>query len=266
MPALVVDVGRLELALVNLLSNAIKYCDPAKTAVVRRGHRARAGQRRRAKSACATTASAFPRNTIARDLPALHARARRSRRPRQRSPASGSGLAIVDDCVIAMNGTITVESTEGVGTTFCMTLPATPVTWHASDLLKPIARNAGTLDRRASRGSSSSRLRTPRPSGRTVRTILGDQADLAALIELELAQALAADKRGLAIADHAAQVQLHLRKRPHPPRQLACPFLFDAAKHLDLHAGLGALPSAARSSDRRSGRCRRSAAPSSRPR
>ena len=30
MPSLIVDVGRLELALVNLLSNAIKYRDPAK--------------------------------------------------------------------------------------------------------------------------------------------------------------------------------------------------------------------------------------------
>ena len=59
----------------------------------------------------------------------------------------GLGLAIVDDCVIAMNGTITVESTEGLGTTFFMTLPATPVTVATpSDLLKPIARNAGTLD------------------------------------------------------------------------------------------------------------------------
>jgi signal transduction histidine kinase len=59
----------------------------------------------------------------------------------------GLGLAIVDDCVIAMRGTITVDSTEGDGTTFCMTLPMTPVTVATpTDLLKPVSGGIGMLD------------------------------------------------------------------------------------------------------------------------
>ena len=38
----------------------------------------------------------------------------------------GLGLAIVDDCVHAMGGSITIESEEGVGTTLAMTLPDGP--------------------------------------------------------------------------------------------------------------------------------------------
>ena len=38
----------------------------------------------------------------------------------------GLGLAIVDDCVRAMNGAIRVESTEGAGSVFVMRLPCEP--------------------------------------------------------------------------------------------------------------------------------------------
>jgi signal transduction histidine kinase len=38
----------------------------------------------------------------------------------------GLGLSIVEDCVRAMHGRIEVESAEGVGTTFVLTLPRTP--------------------------------------------------------------------------------------------------------------------------------------------
>ena len=36
----------------------------------------------------------------------------------------GLGLSIVDDCVRAMNGRIEVESEEGAGTVFVLTLPS----------------------------------------------------------------------------------------------------------------------------------------------
>ena len=38
----------------------------------------------------------------------------------------GLGLSIADDCVRAMRGHLDVRSTEGEGTVFVVTLPATP--------------------------------------------------------------------------------------------------------------------------------------------
>lgn len=121
MPTMIVDVGRLELALVNLLSNAIKYSDPAK-----------------AERIVEITARRLPDNNVeicVRDngigIPANRidrifrrfTRAHADRAELDAVSGVGLGLAIVDDCVTAMNGMITVESTEGNGTRFCMTVP-----------------------------------------------------------------------------------------------------------------------------------------------
>jgi signal transduction histidine kinase len=38
----------------------------------------------------------------------------------------GLGLSIVEDCLRTLGGTVQVESTEGVGSSFALTLPATP--------------------------------------------------------------------------------------------------------------------------------------------
>jgi signal transduction histidine kinase len=134
MPPVVVDVGRLELALVNLLSNAIKYSDPSKAerfvditarVVPDGGH----------EICVRDNGIGIPSDRISQIFRRF-TRAHADRSEHEAVTGVGLGLAIVDDCVIAMNGTITVESTEGEGTTFCLTLPATPATATPSDLLK----------------------------------------------------------------------------------------------------------------------------------
>lgn len=126
MPALTVDVGRLELALVNLLSNSIKYCDTSKPRSVVEVS-ARGLEDGCCEICVRDNGIGIPEARITQVF-------RRFTRAHADNPeydavtGVGLGLAIVDDCVSAMNGTVTVESTEGTGTIFYLTLPATPVT------------------------------------------------------------------------------------------------------------------------------------------
>jgi signal transduction histidine kinase len=122
MPTMIVDVGRLELALVNLLSNAIKYSDPAKAERVVEI----TGQRLpddHVEVCVRDNGIGIPANRIDRIFRRF-TRAHADRAELDAVSGVGLGLAIVDDCVTAMNGTITVESAEGAGTRFCLTVPA----------------------------------------------------------------------------------------------------------------------------------------------
>lgn len=120
MPAVIVDVGRLELALVNLLSNAIKYADPAKE------ERFVEVAARPGDEGCAIIVRdnglGIPTHRIAKIFERF-TRAHADHAEFESISGVGLGLAIVDDCVSALNGTVTVESEEGVGTTFTLTLP-----------------------------------------------------------------------------------------------------------------------------------------------
>ena len=137
MPTVVVDVGRLELALLNLLSNGIKYSDPSKPQPVVEVT-ARTGANGECEISVRDNGLGIPKNRISQIFHRF-TRAHADRAEQDSITGVGLGLAIVDDCVIAMNGTITVESAEGQGTTFCVTLPATPaVVATSSDLLKPM--------------------------------------------------------------------------------------------------------------------------------
>jgi len=121
MPTMIVDVGRLELALVNLLSNAIKYSDPAKTerVVEITGRRLPDAS---VEICVRDNGIGIPANRIDRIFRRF-TRAHADRAELDAVSGVGLGLAIVDDCVTAMNGTITVESAEGTGTRFCLTVP-----------------------------------------------------------------------------------------------------------------------------------------------
>jgi signal transduction histidine kinase len=124
MPSLVVDVGRLELALLNLLSNAIKYSDAAKETrfVEISAHGAPDG-------ACEVLVRdngvGIPNSRLA-DIFRRFTRAHADRAELDAVGGVGLGLAIVEDCVKAMHGTISVESREGDGSTFVMRVPCPP--------------------------------------------------------------------------------------------------------------------------------------------
>ena len=124
LPTVTVDVGRLELTLVNLLSNGIKYSDATKPEryVEVTGVDSSDDVRRIRISDNGVGIPAESLQTIFHRF----TRAHEDREDLQHVGGMGLGLSIVEDSVRAMQGHIVVESTEGVGTTFVLSLPATP--------------------------------------------------------------------------------------------------------------------------------------------
>ena len=124
LPAVTIDVGRLELTFVNLLSNAIKYSDEAKPV-----RWVEISGRERADGWCQITVRdnglGIPPDALARIFERF-TRAHAGRDEVAHVGGLGLGLSIVEDCVGAMHGRIEVESSEGAGTTFVLTLPRIP--------------------------------------------------------------------------------------------------------------------------------------------
>jgi signal transduction histidine kinase len=122
LPAVTIDVARLELVLVNLISNAIKYSDPDKP--VRFVEIATVSDDR--PDFCTITVRDNGLGIAEIELRSIFARFYRGHAERDRELGTsglGLGLSIVADCVEALKGDIRVESTLGEGTTFFLELP-----------------------------------------------------------------------------------------------------------------------------------------------
>jgi signal transduction histidine kinase len=119
LPRVVTDAGRAELVLVNLIANAIKYSDPAKPDRCVRVRRA----------GPALSAIIVEDNGIgipAHKLAAIFeefVRVHDDRDDELGAQGLGLGLAIVRDCMHAVNGGVSVTSEEKVGTAFTLTWP-----------------------------------------------------------------------------------------------------------------------------------------------
>ena len=97
-----------------LLDNACKYADPGSSVTV---SLEKAGKR--AKLSVHNTGSYIPPE----DLPHVFERFYRADKSRTASDSSGLGLAIVQSVVESLGGTVSVESSESVGTAFTVLLP-----------------------------------------------------------------------------------------------------------------------------------------------
>ncbi len=119
------DTARLEQALVNLVHNAIKFSRPE--GAVRVGWELRPGQVRFSvrDEGIGIPASHLPR-IFERFYKVDRSRARASDVPGSelRTGSAGLGLAIVRHIAEAHNGSVGVESDEGVGSTFWIDIPA----------------------------------------------------------------------------------------------------------------------------------------------
>jgi signal transduction histidine kinase len=120
LPRLFVDTGRLELVLVNLVANGIKYSDPHKserfveiTAITNdQAHEIRV----------CDNGIGVPTEAIDRIFERFH-RAHPDMDSTLGIDGTGLGLAIVDECVKSLGAEIRIESEEGVGTAFVLSLP-----------------------------------------------------------------------------------------------------------------------------------------------
>ncbi|MGD9099934.1 MAG: HAMP domain-containing sensor histidine kinase [Anaerolineae bacterium] len=115
LPRIVADRARLKQVLINLLDNAIKYNRPGGEVMVRLG-----ADQERVTVQVVDTGEGIP----AQDLPHIFAKMYRVERRRGRYvEGSGLGLSIVQRIVEQHQGSVSVESREGAGTTFTVSLP-----------------------------------------------------------------------------------------------------------------------------------------------
>jgi two-component system OmpR family sensor kinase len=124
------DEARLIQVVMNLLDNAIKYSSPGGQVTVRVGV-----DGAHARLEVRDTG----RGIAAEHLPHIFERFYRADPARTRADGgSGLGLAIVERAVRAHQGTIAVDSQEGRGSTFTVTLPLAPRSVrHASPAVRP---------------------------------------------------------------------------------------------------------------------------------
>ncbi|MGE3277104.1 MAG: sensor histidine kinase [Vicinamibacterales bacterium] len=117
---LTLDLPRLELVVVNLVSNGIKYRDPQKADPFV------AVELEVVDGTCSLRIRDNGLGISADHQPQVFQRFFRAHGARDGELANdgvGLGLTIVAECVKAMRGTITMDSEEGVGTAFTVTLP-----------------------------------------------------------------------------------------------------------------------------------------------
>ena len=126
LPEVTIDISSIELILINLVSNAIKYSNP--DAPVRYVEIAAAPTAEEGFVALAVSDNGLGIERA--HLPSVFERFYRAHTAKEGESdidGLGLGLAIVRDCVHAIGGRISVDSTPGSGSTFLVVIPATPV-------------------------------------------------------------------------------------------------------------------------------------------
>jgi len=123
LPRVVADPARLELALLNLVSNGIKYSDPAKRPAYVAIEPVSDGD---SLDVCTMAVRDNGIGIPDNDKPSVFERFYRAHSHLDGElgvSGIGLGLAIVADCVTALDGSIRCDSTMGAGTSFYITLP-----------------------------------------------------------------------------------------------------------------------------------------------
>ena len=138
----IIDANKNQItqALSNVLSNALKFSKTDTTVHVRVGEKYDENLRRFIRISITDHGIGIPESQIAEIFTSFF---RASNAKSSGIPGSGLGLAITSRIIELHGGSISVESTEGIGSTFTLELPA-----HISELQKMISeRKSGVLER-----------------------------------------------------------------------------------------------------------------------
>jgi signal transduction histidine kinase len=125
LPVIVIDPARLELILMNLVSNAIKYSDPEKPERFVRVETAASTDENFACIVVRDNGLGIPKDSLTTVFRRF-VRAHQDRDEDLSVRGSGLGLAIAAECAEAVGGSIRVESTVGIGTSFFVSIPRKP--------------------------------------------------------------------------------------------------------------------------------------------
>lgn len=120
---LYVDASSVELVLMNLVSNAIKYSDRSKPERFVEVEGAIVGDH--CELRVRDNGIGIPRGSVDSVFDRFF-RAHPERDAELGAEGTGLGLAIVEECIKALAGTVVVQSEEGAGTTFVVSLPIKP--------------------------------------------------------------------------------------------------------------------------------------------
>ncbi|MDO8645728.1 MAG: HAMP domain-containing sensor histidine kinase [Candidatus Planktophila sp.] len=138
----VIDANKNQIsqALSNILSNALKFSETNTTVRIRVSEKFDENARRFIRISITDQGMGIPESQIAEIFTSFY---RASNVQSSGIPGSGLGLAITSRIIDLHGGSIGVESTEGIGSTFTLDLPA-----HISELQKMInERKNGVLER-----------------------------------------------------------------------------------------------------------------------
>lgn len=138
----VIDANKnqISLAVTNILSNALKFSKTDTTVRIRVSEKFDESLRRFIRISITDRGMGIPESQIAEIFTSFY---RASNVQSSGIPGSGLGLAITSRIIELHDGSISVESTEGIGSTFTLELPA-----HITELQKMInERKSGVLER-----------------------------------------------------------------------------------------------------------------------
>jgi signal transduction histidine kinase/DNA-binding response OmpR family regulator len=152
-----VDTKKIEKILWNLLSNGLKFT-PTGGIIDITLQEIEEEKTRKIELKVSDSGIGIPEN----DKDKIFERFYKGNKPQTRNPeGTGIGLSIVKELVKIHHGRIRVDSTPGIGTTFCITIPISEESYHKDEIVS-YKQNSGPAHPDATKNTVHTKQNTPR--------------------------------------------------------------------------------------------------------